>query len=123
MESESAASNSQEFSKYYSDLGFIDKCIDFAKSAGGEIIVSGLRLYYDAQRPDTPTWAKSVIYGALGYFILPLDAIPDGIPLVGFTDDLGALAVATGTVAAFINEEVRLKAAAQFKEWFGSDPT
>ena len=40
-----------------------------------------------------------MIYGALAYFVLPVDAVPDAIPVAGFTDDLGALAAALGTVS------------------------
>ena len=78
----------------YSDSSFWDKVKKFALTAGKEVIEKALWLYYAAQRPETPKWAKTAIYGALAYFISPIDAIPDITPLVGFTDDLGALAAA-----------------------------
>lgn len=76
-------------------------------------------LYYAAQSPQTPTWAKTTIYGALGYFILPIDLIPDLIPVVGYTDDLGVLIVAIAAVSAYINEDVRKQVADKLTSWFG----
>lgn len=103
----------------YSDDNFWDKVMRFAKLAGREVIEKALWLYYAAEQPETPSWAKGVMYGALAYFISPVDAIPDITPLVGYADDLGVLATAIGTVSAYINEAVRAKTAAQLKKWFG----
>lgn len=103
----------------YSDENFWEKLKNFAVKAGSEIVEKALWLYYAAQDPATPGWAKTVIYGALGYFILPVDAIPDFIAGVGFSDDLGALAAAVATVAAYINDDVKAKAAKKMKDWFG----
>ncbi|MGJ3196969.1 DUF1232 domain-containing protein [Peribacillus castrilensis] len=43
-------------------------------------------MFYTLQKPTTPAWAKTVIVGALGYFILPIDLIPDLIP-GGYTEE------------------------------------
>ena len=104
----------------YSDNSFWDKVKTFAITAGREVIEKALWLYYAAQRPETPKWAKAAIYGALAYFISPLDAIPDITPLVGFTDDLGALAAAIAMTSAYINEDVKAKASQKLLDWFGS---
>ena len=103
----------------YSDSSFWDKLKRFALSAGKEVIEKALWLYYAAQRPETPKWAKTAIYGALAYFISPIDAIPDITPLVGFTDDLGALAAAIAMTSAYINEDVKAKASEKLLHWFG----
>lgn len=102
----------------YSEEGYWEKIKTFAKQAGREVIGSSLNLYYAAQREDTPAWAKATIYGALAYFVLPIDAIPDITPVVGFSDDLGALAAATAIVAAHINAEVKQLSQAKLGEWF-----
>ena len=91
----------------------------WAMSAGRKAVEYVLQLYYTAQEPDTPVWAKSVIYSALAYFVLPLDAIPDTLPVVGFSDDLGALAAAIAAVSIFMNKNVREKAAQKVIELFG----
>jgi uncharacterized membrane protein YkvA (DUF1232 family) len=107
------------FEKEYSDKGFWDKAVMFAKTAGREVIEKALWLYYAAENPKTPTWAKTVIYGALGYFIFPIDAIPDISPVVGYADDLGVLASAVATVGMYINEDVKVLATQKLKDWFG----
>lgn len=58
-------------------------------------------------------WAKGVITGALGYFILPADLVPDLLPGAGYGDDWGAIVAAMATVAAYIKEEHRQRAACQ----------
>lgn len=99
-----------KFPKKYSDKGFWDKLVSFAKSAGKEVIEKALWLYYAAQDPETPTLTKGMIYGTLGYFISPIDAIPDFIP-GGYTDDLGILAVAVVSLTLYITEDIKAKAA------------
>ena len=103
----------------YSEESFWDKLARFAKKAGREVVEKALWLHYAAQGPQTPAWAKTAIYGALAYFILPADLIPDFIPGAGFTDDLGALLTAVATVAAYITPEVKQRAAVQVRQWFG----
>ncbi len=101
--------------------GFWTKARRVATRAGHEVIEKALWLYYAAQSPTTPAWARSVIYGALAYFVLPMDAIPDLIPVVGFTDDLGALAAAIATVSMYIDDDVREKAKNTMARWFSRE--
>ncbi len=104
--------------KAFDDGSFWNKLKNFALKAGKEVIEKALWLYYAAQQPQTPAWAKTVIYGALAYFVLPVDAIPDAVPVAGFTDDLGTLAAALGTVSMYVTEEVKQLAADKMKGWF-----
>lgn len=110
-----------EMTEEYSEESFWDKVKRYAKVAGKEVIEKALWLYYAAKAPETPQWAKSVIYGALGYFILPVDAIGDVLPVVGYSDDLGALAAALGMVAMYVTEDVKDQTRAKMRDWFGSD--
>lgn len=103
----------------YTDQNFWDKLRKFAAQAGREVVERALTLYYAAQRPETPLWAKTVIYSALAYFILPTDAIPDITPIAGYADDLGALAAALTTVAMCITPEVKRTAKQKLEDWFG----
>ncbi|MES2437948.1 MAG: YkvA family protein [Verrucomicrobiota bacterium] len=91
-----------------------------AASAGRKTLLTALTLFYCLQDRDTPTWAKGVIVGALGYLVLPMDLIPDIIPGAGYGDDLGALVAALGTVAAYIKDEHKSKATAQVERLLGS---
>jgi uncharacterized membrane protein YkvA (DUF1232 family) len=104
----------------FSEEGFWAKLKAAAVVAGREVVFAALCLFYAAQRPETPSWAKMVIFGALAYFVLPTDAIPDFLPGVGYGDDLGALAAATTTVAAYVDDDVKRAAQERIREWFGA---
>ena len=112
-------SDQSEYEKDFSESGFWDKLKKYAKSAGQEVVEKALWLYYAAEKPETPSWAKATIYGALGYFITPLDAIADMTPAVGYADDLGVLALAIATVIRYIDEDVKKQANRKLKDWFG----
>jgi uncharacterized membrane protein YkvA (DUF1232 family) len=58
--------------------------------------------YYCAFDPATPTRVRAVLIGALAYFVLPFDVIPDFIAGLGFTDDVTVLLAAIATVSAHI---------------------
>ena len=104
---------------HYSEDGFWSKVGIFAKQAGKEVVTKSLLLYYVAADTKTPTWAKLAIYGALGYFILPVDAIPDFVPVVGYTDDLGALAACVTAVAVCTSDLHHQQAGDTARQWFG----
>lgn len=106
------------FEKDYSDNSFWTKVKTYAKSAGETALEPALKMYYAAIDADTPVWAKTTIYGALGYFISPVDAIPDITPVVGYTDDIGVLCAALAATASHIKEEHVAKAKATLKQWF-----
>lgn len=111
--------DNKEYASEFSDDKFWDKVKGFAKFAGAKVLEPALKLYYSARDSDTPAWATTVVYGALGYFISPIDAVPDITPVVGYTDDLGILAAAVTAVAAHIKDEHVQKAKETLKQWFG----
>jgi uncharacterized membrane protein YkvA (DUF1232 family) len=116
--------NKQEFEdsgKHFSDEKFWEKLKKFAKKAGSSVVYAVLLLYFTLQKPEVPVKAKTIIIGALGYFILPFDLIPDLAVGVGYTDDLGALGVALFQVAMYIDEDIKSKAKDKLKEWFGDN--
>ncbi|WP_374634680.1 YkvA family protein [Ferrovibrio sp.] len=69
-----------------------------------------LTAYYCAIDPATPARAKATLLGALGYFVLPLDAVPDMFLALGYTDDLAVLLLAMRTVQAHITQQHRDRA-------------
>jgi uncharacterized membrane protein YkvA (DUF1232 family) len=71
-----------------------------------------LAAYYCATDPATPMKAKAILYGALAYFILPIDIVPDFILWLGFTDDAAVLYAAIRTVRAHMTDTHRQKARA-----------
>jgi uncharacterized membrane protein YkvA (DUF1232 family) len=113
------ARGKNEFEDAYSDESFWEKVGRFASAAGREVVEKALVLYYAMLEPDVPTWAKGTIVGALGYFIMPLDAISDVMPAVGYADDLGVLVAALAAVAAHVSPEIRERAAEKLDAFFG----
>jgi uncharacterized membrane protein YkvA (DUF1232 family) len=69
-----------------------------------------LAAYYCAFDRETPLSVKTTLIGALVYFVLPADAIPDFLPLIGFTDDAAILAGALKLVTDHIRPEHRAAA-------------
>ena len=63
--------------------------------------------YYCAFDRRTPRRVQVILLGALAYFVLPFDFIPDMLPVIGFTDDAAVLATAIRVVAAHITPEHR----------------
>ena len=66
-----------------------------------------LTAYYCAFDRDTPLQVKAALLGALAYFVLPFDFMPDVMPFLGFTDDAAILATAIRMVATYIRPEHR----------------
>lgn len=107
-----------DYSKEFSEDSFWDKLRNAAKAVGRGVVENLLTMYFAVRDKDTPAWAKAVIIGALGYFIFPLDAIPDVIPGAGFSDDIGAIAAALSVVAVHIKPEHKRLAKEKADEWF-----
>lgn len=109
----------KKYAKDFSEESFWQKIKNYARQAGLKTAYTGLLLYYAYKRKDTPGWAKKLVLGVLGYFISPIDALPDFTPLLGYTDDLGVLTFGLVTIACYIDKEVKGKARKQLDKWFG----
>jgi len=66
-----------------------------------------LAAYYCALDRQTPLSVRAALWGALAYFIMPFDVIPDYLPLIGYTDDAAVLATALRMVASHMLPEHR----------------
>lgn len=104
----------------FSDAGSWSALKTSTASAGRKTIEIALTLYYAASSESTPAMVKALIWGALAYFVMPLDAIPDLIPLAGFTDDATALASAAAMSAASIRQEHKTRARQTVDELLGT---
>jgi len=71
-----------------------------------------LSVWFAARDPETPTAAKGIMLGALAYFVLPIDAIPDIFAGIGFTDDAAVIAALIATLGANIKPQHKDQAAA-----------
>lgn len=69
-----------------------------------------LAAWFCARDPATPRRVRMTLLAALGYFVLPIDALPDIMPLLGFTDDAAVIAAAIAAVAGSITIEHRERA-------------
>lgn len=110
--------NIEKYQGNYSESGFWNKVRKVAGKAGAKVIYVALILYYELTDPAVSPKEKAIIIGALGYFILPLDLIPDAIPVLGFSDDLAALMAAYGYVKGHLTPEVKARAQSKLQEWF-----
>lgn len=72
--------------------------------------------YYCALDPQTPPKVRGILLAALGYFILPLDTIPDFLLGFGLTDDIAVLTAAYTAVKSHITEDHRKAAKDALKE-------
>jgi uncharacterized membrane protein YkvA (DUF1232 family) len=108
-----------KYSKYFSVNSFWKKISSGARGAGLKIVYAALLLYHVMQDSETPREAKIIVLSALGYFILPLDLIPDFIPLGGLTDDLGALLLAVSQISASVKPIHKEKAKQKCYQLFG----
>ncbi|MEO8557874.1 MAG: YkvA family protein [Rhodospirillales bacterium] len=80
--------------------------------------------YYAMRDPATPTYVKALLAGALAYFVMPIDLIPDFIFGLGYTDDAAVLFGAVQTVRKHIQPAHRDRAKAALDELRdGKDPT
>jgi uncharacterized membrane protein YkvA (DUF1232 family) len=91
--------------EHYDESSLWSKIINLGKKIGLGLMRKVITLFYTVRDPDTPAWAKSVIYGSLGYFIMPIDALPDIVPFIGYSDDLGVIVTATALILAHIKKE------------------
>jgi uncharacterized membrane protein YkvA (DUF1232 family) len=94
----------------YSDQKFLAKMKRFGAKAGERLVEQAFILWYTLRDPNTPTQAKLTIGGALAYWILPADLVPDFLPAVGFVDDLAAITAAIRTVVMHITPDTKAKA-------------
>lgn len=108
------------YSSYFSTSELWNKIKDVAQKAGVKTVYAVLLLYYVATDENVSASDKAKIYGALGYFILPIDLVPDMLPGVGYTDDMAALLWALKAVWDNITPEIERKAKTKLREWFGN---
>ena len=112
----------QKYGTYYSDNRFWKKVERVAKKVGATVLLPVFTLYYMLQDDKVSLQHKAYIVGALGYFILPIDLIPDGIlPVIGFSDDIAVMTLVLKLVKDSITPEIKARANARVSEIIGTD--
>lgn len=108
-----------EYLKQYSEKSLWEKIKKFSKVAGVKVVYAVLLLYFVMESKNVGAKTKLSIAAALGYFILPTDAIFDLTPLIGYSDDLGVLLFALSQISSSITPEIKEKARQKLVNWFG----
>ena len=107
------------YSEYFSEQSLWNKIKKFSRTAGVTVVYAVLLLFYVMKSKEVTVKTKISIAAALGYFILPTDAIFDLTPLVGYSDDLGVLIFALSQVSSNITPEIKEQARQKLGDWFG----
>ena len=68
--------------------------------------------FYCATDSATPLPIRATLFGALAYFVLPFDAVPDLLLGLGFTDDAAIMVAAFTAARMHITEAHRARARA-----------
>lgn len=97
---------------------FWEKVTEVAKKAGLRVIYAALLLYYVMIAESTSKKDKALIAGALAYFVSPIDVVPDGIPAIGFADDLVVLLFVLKAVRDNVTNEIKNQAKTKLGDWF-----
>lgn len=112
-------SEMNKFAEKYSEESFWSKVKSSVKKAGIALIYKALQLFYVTQNPNCPKKIKAAIFAALGMFISPIDFIPDFAPIVGYSDDATAIALAIAVAHIYIDSTVKQKARDTLQKIFG----
>ena len=108
----------KKYTNYFTDSKFWEKMKEVAKKVGLKVTSYALILYYVLQKDEVPLKDKIIITGALGYFILPIDLIPDFIPIAGYTDDVAGMLFAIKKCMNYVDDEIKEKVSAKLISWF-----
>jgi uncharacterized membrane protein YkvA (DUF1232 family) len=109
------------YANKFSQSEFVEKISKIAKRAGSKLVYAALILFYTLQSDKVSAKNKALIIGALGYLISPLDVVPDAIPIVGLSDDLGVLIYVLKTVWTDIDPSITDRAKERLSKWFDED--
>lgn len=113
----------RRYRRQYSENKFLQKIKSVFGLAGKKVVYLALLLYYLLLDGKVPFRTKSIIMGALGYFILPFDLVPDITPIVGFGEDLGILMAVFLEVQRYISSDIRSRARNKVRELFKVEMT
>lgn len=103
----------------FSRDSFLAKVRRVALTAGREAIETALILFFTLREPGVPAWARAAITAALGYFIVPTDALIDLAPAIGYADDASVLVAALIAVAMHVTPRAKHRAAETMEALFG----
>lgn len=118
---EASQSKMEQYHGHYSDESFWRKIKKSGRRAGAKAVYHAVLLWYVATKPGTPLPVKLLIFGGLGYFILPVETIPDFLVGIGYADDLAVLVGIIAAYGTYVDEASKARARAKVREIFGPD--
>lgn len=110
--------NTEKYVKAFKESKFLNALLKKAMKAGEKLVYLVLVLFYMYMDEETPSKAKIAIAGALGYFLVPFDLIPDFIPVVGYADDFSVVIAAFGYVTVCLKTDHKELALERMEKWF-----
>ena len=96
-----------DFSQFYSEHSFWQTLQALSGTGWCDLIKRALTVYVLLKAPSTSPVLKAVLLGVLGYFIAPLDALPDFTPWVGYSDDLSLIGLVLNRVDTAITPAIK----------------
>ncbi len=106
-----------DYAENYSESRLWSKLRKVAKKAGKPVVQLVLTLFYVLAAADVSVKHKTLILGALGYFVLPLDLLPDVLVGIGYADDLTALLTVYNAVKQNITPAITAQVDAKLRAW------
>jgi uncharacterized membrane protein YkvA (DUF1232 family) len=106
------ASDYRSNAKHYTEGRLLDKVQSVPKSAGRAVVEKALLLRQLLASPEVPAWAKALVVGVLGYFVLPLDTVPDFVPVLGYVDDFAAMLLVLAELNTYFTPRMEREARA-----------
>jgi uncharacterized membrane protein YkvA (DUF1232 family) len=97
------------FTRFFNEPALMAKIRKFYVKAGQKVIYAVLLLFYVFKNPGVDFKTKLTIAAALGYFIVPVDAVFDLARVLGFIDDLGVLVYTQVRISSLITPEIKLQ--------------
>ena len=117
----SSEKNKLRYLKYFNEKDLFQKL----KSVSGKLSINLLYyiliLFYLTTDKSVPFKTRVIFIAALGYLILPTDAISDFIPGLGFSDDAAFIAYAISSATNYITPDLKEKALSKLEQIVGHD--
>lgn len=108
--------DTRKYGEYYDENRFWKKAKRITKRTGRTVLRPVLLLYYLMQDSHVSIKDKAYIIGALGYFVLPIDLLPDFIVGLGYTDDLAVVGLLLKHLHDSITPEIEERADMKINE-------
>ena len=86
--------------------------------AGRSIAKPALEVLEMAIDPLTPTNVRISLIASLAYLIMPLDLLPDFMPVIGFSDDFVALTAVLSIWSKYMTPAIRIRAEEKLNKLF-----